>query len=277
MEIFRDMTYERNYINLAGKVAVVTGAGAGIGVGIAERLAQAGADVVVADIDRAGASKTAEGIKALGVRSEALSVDVRDQASTDEMIKSAISSFGKVDILVNNAGVGGAPGWTERGFSSVDDWEAVFEVNVLGIVHASNSVKDHMVERGSGKIVNIASAAGRRGSPGFSHYSASKASAINITQAWAYQLAPLGINVNSVCPGVIWTNLWHNISKRRLGMIGDTKTTGREYFEGRLPGIPLGREQTPEDIGNAVVFLASERARSITGQALNVDGGSQMN
>ena len=271
------MTYERNYINLGGKVAVVTGAGNGIGVGIAERLAKAGAEVVVADIDHAASSRTAEGIKALGTRSEALSVDVRDQSSTDAMINAAISSFGKVDILVNNAGIGGASGWTERGFSSIEDWEAVFEVNVLGIVHACNSVKDHMVERGSGKIVNIASAAGRKGSPGFSHYSASKASAINITQAWAYLLAPLGINVNSVCPGVIWTNLWHDISKRRLGMLGDTRTTGREYFEGRLSGIPLGREQTPEDIGNAVAFLASDRARSITGQALNVDGGSQMN
>ena len=204
-------------------------------------------------------------------------MDVADQPSTDAMVKASLGKFGRVDILVNNAGIGGAPGWTGRGVGSTADWNAVFEVNVLGIVHATDSVSAHMMERRSGKIVNIASAAGRRGSPGFAHYSASKASAINVTQAFAYQLAPYGINVNSVCPGVLWTSLWQDISKRRLGMIGDSETTGRKYFEDRLVNVPLGREQTPEDIGNAVAFLSSDRAASITGQALNVDGGAMMN
>lgn len=271
------MVAERSYIDLSGKVAVVTGGGNGIGRGIALRLAAVGADVFVADIDLA-AGKTVSGeINELGVRSEAGEVDVADQGSTDSMISAAVASLGKVDILVNNAGVGGAPGWTERLAGSLEDWKRVFEVNVLGIVHASKSVSAHMIDRGSGKIVNIASAAGRRGSPGFAHYSSSKASAINVTQAFAHQLAPHKINVNSVCPGVLWTDLWHDIADRRLRMIGDTQTSGRSYFEARFQSIPLNREQTPEDIGNAVAFLSSDRARNITGQALNVDGGAMMN
>lgn len=271
------MTTERTYIDLSGKVAIVTGGGNGIGRGIALRLAEAGADVLIADIDTAAADSVRDELRAKGVTAEAGHVDVTDQVSTDAMAQEAINKLGKVDILVNNAGVGGAPGWTERAVASVDDWTKVYEVNVLGIVHASKSVSEHMVERGTGKIVNIASGAGRRGSPGFAHYSSSKASAINVTQAFAYQLAKHKINVNSVCPGVLWTDLWHDISDRRLRMVGDTKTSGREYFEQRLAAVPLGREQTPEDIGNAVAFLSSDRARSITGQALNVDGGSMMN
>lgn len=271
------MTTERSYIDLTGKVAIVTGSGNGIGRGIALRLAQAGADIFVADIDLAAVDNVASELRETGRRSETGQVDVAIQESTNAMVSEAISKLGSVDILVNNAGVGGAPGWAERTAGSIEDWTRVFEVNVLGIVHASNSISAHMIERGAGKIVNIASAAGRRGSPGFAHYSSSKASAINVTQAFAYQLAEHKINVNSVCPGVLWTNLWHDISDRRLRMTGDSETSGREYFEQRFANIPLGREQTPEDIGNAVAFLSSDRAGSITGQALNVDGGAMMN
>lgn len=271
------MTVDRSYIDLAGKVAIVTGGGKGIGRGIALRLAGAGADILIADMDDAAAESTAREISGSGVRAEAVRTDVADEASTDAMVEAALSRLGRVDILVNNAGIGGATGWAERVNGSVEDWTKVFEVNVLGIVHATNSVAAHMMERRSGKVVNIASGAGRRGSPGFAHYSASKASAINVTQAFAYQLAPYKINVNSVCPGVLWTDLWHDLADRRLKALGEAQMSGRQYFERRLQNIPLGREQTPEDIGNAVAFLASDRARNITGQALNVDGGSMMN
>lgn len=271
------MTTDRSYIDLSGRAAIVTGGGAGIGRGIALRLAGAGTDVFIADIDADAAAAASAEVVAQGVRSGSGVFDVSDQDSTDAMISAAIGSLGKVDILVNNAGIGGAPGWAERTTGSTEDWRRTFEVNVLGIVHASKSVSAHMIERGSGKIVNIASAAGRKGSPDFAHYSTSKASAINVTQAFAYQLAPHKINVNSVCPGVLWTELWHDIADRRLKMHGDTQTSGRDFFENRFSGIPLGREQTPEDIGNAVAFLASDRARNITGQSLNVDGGAMMN
>lgn len=271
------MTTDRSYIDLSGRVAIVTGGGNGIGRGIAHRLTNAGADVMVADIDVESARTVAEELSKLSGRSGSCVVDVSEQGSTDAMFRETMEKFGKVDILVNNAGIGGAPGWAEREEGSLEDWQRTFEVNVLGIVHSTKSVADHMTERGSGKIVNIASAAGRRGSPGFAHYSASKASAINVTQAWAYKLAPHKINVNSVCPGVLWTGLWRDIADRRLRMVSDRNTSGREYFESRFANMPLGREQTPEDIGNAVAFLASDRAKNITGQALNVDGGAMMN
>ncbi len=271
------MTTDRSYIDLSGRAAIVTGGGNGIGKGIAVRLAAAGASVLVADLDLASAQGVAKELSEKDGRAEACQVDVSDQESTDEMIRVALEKLGKVDILVNNAGIGGAPGWTERSSGSLEDWTQTFEVNVLGIVHSTTSVSNHMIERGSGKIVNIASAAGRRGSPGFAHYSTSKASAINVTQAWAYKLAQHKINVNSVCPGLLWTDLWNDIAARRLRMTSDNETSRRQYFEERLKSIPLGREQTPEDIGNAVAFLASDRAKNITGQSLNVDGGAMMN
>ena len=271
------MATDRSYIDLSTRVAIVTGGGNGIGRGIAMRLATVGADVAIVDIDQTAAASVAKEAEALGVRAIAVKADVVDQSSTDAMAEAVLGDFGRIDILVNNAGIGGAAGWTDRGDASTEDWSAVFEVNVLGIVHASNSVMSHMMERRSGKIVNIASIAGRRGSPGFAHYSASKASAINVTQAFAYQLAPYTINVNSVCPGVLWTELMQNIWKRKLSLTGNSEAVGRRHFEDRLGAVPLGREQTPEDIGNAVAFLASDRAKSITGQALNVDGGSVMN
>lgn len=269
-------TENRSYIDLTGKVAIVTGGGNGIGLGIGLRLARAGADVLIADIDHIAAKSTTKQVEAFGVRAEAIKVDVAEQESTDAMVQQALDALGRVDILVNNAGVGGAHGWADRTAATTEDWAAVFEVNVLGIVHSSKSVSQHMIEQRSGKIVNIASVAGRRGSPGFAHYSASKASAINVTQAFAYQLAQYSINVNSVCPGILWTDLRHNISKRRLAMAG-AQADSRQYFDSRVTEVPLGREQTPEDIGNAVAFLSSDRAKNITGQALNVDGGSMMN
>ena len=277
------MAIGSKFIDLNDQIAVVTGAGKGIGRGIARELAEAGADVIVADMDLESANSVSEEIEKIGRESIALETDVTDQTSTDSMIDGVIKRFGRVDILVNNAGVGGGIGWTTRNVPTPDDWDACFKVNVLGIVHATQSVESHMIDRKYGKIVNIASQAGRRGggragADDFSHYAASKASAINVTQAWAYKLAGYGINVNSICPGHIWTPLSINIRERRLIAVGDSNITGRQIFEELIEEIvPLGREQTPEDIGKAVAFLASDRAKSIVGQALNVDGGVQMN
>jgi NAD(P)-dependent dehydrogenase (short-subunit alcohol dehydrogenase family) len=150
---------------------------------------------------------------------------------------------------------------------------------VYGIVNGIQSVERYMIDRGYGKIVNIASVAGRVGRPGFASYGASKAAAINVSQAWAFKLAPHGVNVNAVCPGLIWTPLWQSIGEWR-GSTDEQYTgmTPRQVFQRSVSDIvPLGREQTAEDVGNAVAFLASDRARSITGQALNVDGGIRMN
>lgn len=262
-----------------GKTAIVTGAARGIGRGIALELARRGSNVVIADLNEESAREVVAEIQAGGTRANYCETDVTQQWSTDEMVEAALEEYGQVEVLVNNAGVGGAPDFTTRKTPNIDDWEATFDVNVYGIVNGIQSVEKYMTDRGYGKIVNIASTAGRIGRPGFASYGASKAAAINVSQAWAFKLAPHGINVNAVCPGLIWTPLWESIGEWR----GSTDEryagmTPRQVFQRAVSeGVPLGREQTPEDVGNAVAFLASDRAKSITGQALNVDGGTRMN
>ena len=266
-------------MDFEGKTAIVTGAARGIGRGIALELARRGSSVIIADIDEEPAREVVAEIQAGGTGANYCETDVTQQWSTDDMVEAALEGYGQLDVLVNNAGVGGAPGFATRKTPNIDDWQATFDVNVYGIVNGIQSVEKYMTDRGYGKIVNIASVAGRLGRPGFASYGASKAAAINVSQAWAFKLAPHGINVNAVCPGLIWTPLWQSIGEWRSSM--DEQHAGmtpRQVFERAVSdAVPLGREQTPEDVGNAVAFLASDRARSITGQALNVDGGIRMN
>jgi NAD(P)-dependent dehydrogenase (short-subunit alcohol dehydrogenase family) len=266
-------------MQLDNRIAVVTGAGSGIGRGIATVLAQRGADLVVADIDRGLAQEAARAVEKLGRQAIVVEADVTKRASTDEMVAGALGKFGKVDILVNNAGVGGGKDWWTRTQSSGDDWDYTYAVNVMGIVHGIESVQAHMKERRSGKIINIASTAGRRGTIGFVHYSASKASAINVSQAYALRLASFNINVNCICPGLLWTPLWEKIAERRQASLPpEQRVTPREYFLQQVKQlVPLGREQTPEDVGKLTAFLASDLARNITGQSINLNGGSYKN
>jgi len=195
------------------------------------------------------------------------------------MAKAALDRFGRIDILVNNAGVGAAPGWAERREFTNDDWDAVFAVNTFGIVHATKSVEAHMQERRQGKIVNIASIAGRFGSSVIPHYAASKAAAINVTQAYALRLAKSNINVNAIAPGLVWTALTDQLmGKLKMSNPDAASLSNRELFLKRAAEqYPLGREVTPEDIGKTCAFLVSDRARNITGQTLNVSAGRPMN
>jgi meso-butanediol dehydrogenase/(S,S)-butanediol dehydrogenase/diacetyl reductase len=266
-------------MDFEAKTAIVTGGARGIGRGIALELARRGSNVVIADLDEEAAREVVAQIKSGGTQSYYCETDVSQQWSTDDMVEVAIEEFGQLDVLVNNAGVGGAAGFTQRKTPNVEDWQATFDVNVYGIVNCTQSVESYMVERGYGKIVNIASVAGRGGARRFATYAASKAAAINVSQAWAFKLAPHGINVNTVCPGLIWTPLWESIAAWRTSTDQqDAGLTPRELFQRTVSEqVPLGREQTVEDVGNAVAFLASDRARSITGQALNVDGGIRQN
>ncbi len=266
-------------MSLTGQVAVVTGGASGIGRGICMVLAEGGADIAVADMDPPGAEAAASEVGAKGRESMASIVDVTDPASIDRMVADVIARFGKIDILVNNAGVGGAPGWYEHQGSRIEDWDYTFQVNVRGVALAAEAVASHMMERRSGKIINIASIAGRQGGAGFAHYSTSKAGVISLTQGLALRLAPYNINVNAICPGLLWTPLWERLAERNRS--GDPSLAGlspRQVFEHRVEAsIPLKREQTPEDIGRLAAFLASEDSRNITGQAINVDGGARMN
>lgn len=260
---------------LDGRVAIVTGGGRGIGKGICEVLAREGASLVIADIVMENAQQAAAEFEAAGTKALSVHCDVTKAESAVDTIDAAIAAFARVDILVNNAGVVGQH--VGGALIDEDDWDACYEVNLKGIWRMSRAVVPHFRENGGGKIVNIASIAGRRGGAGLAHYGASKAGAISLTQALASELGPMNINVNAVCPGLLWTDMWRQLE----AMIGrdpsEEVVDRRRVFEAYLAqNCPLRREQTPEDIGNAVAFFASEDARNITGQALNVDGGIEM-
>jgi NAD(P)-dependent dehydrogenase (short-subunit alcohol dehydrogenase family) len=188
-------------------------------------------------------------------------------------VQKVADSFGAVDILVNNAGVLGEHGGRD---GTLEDWDRAYEVNLKSIWIMSRAVVPLFKAQGSGRIVNVASIAGRHGGGIHPHYSASKAGVINLTQSLAIELGPRNINVNAVCPGLVRTDMWRKLE----GMVSALRRgeTGEGFLEPLIATqMPLRREQTPEDIGNAVAFLASEEARNITGQSLNVDGGLELN
>lgn len=261
---------------LDNRTAIVTGGGRGIGRGISLVLAREGASVVIADIDLENANHTAAEIRELGAKAHVTRVDVTAPESAEAGIREAITHFGKVDILVNNAGVVGSHVGTRA--ITLDDWDACYEVNLKGMWIMSSAIVAHFKDNGGGKIVNIASIAGRKGGAGLAHYSASKAGAISLTQSLARDLGPSNVNVNAVCPGLLWTDMWRHLE----AMIGGDDTPEivdrRQVFDRFLQtNCPLRREQTPEDIGEAVAFLVSDAAKNITGQSLNVDGGIELN
>ena len=266
-------------MDLTGTTAIVTGGASGIGRGICLVLAERGAGIVVADMNAPGAEAVAAQVAELGRESMSITLDVTQQSSIHSVTEAVLARFGKIDILVNNAGVAGAPGWEGRQRADIDDWDYTYQVNLRGVALMSDAAAPGMMERRRGKIINIASIAGRQGSPAIAHYSASKAGVISLTQGLATRLAPYNINVNAICPGLLWTPLWERLASRNRG--GDEQLAGlteRQVFEKRVAeSTPLGREQTPEDIGKLAAFLSSEDARNITGQAINVDGGLRMN
>lgn len=260
--------------NLTGKTAFVTGGGQGIGRGIVLELARAGADIVIADINEQGAADTVGEVTKLGRKAVALKLDVTDAKSIAACLAEALKQFPRIDILVNNAGV------IQRGLNektTTEDLDRCYEVNVKGLWSVSRALIPHFKQIGEGKIVNIASIAGRTGHKLAPAYCASKASVISLTQGMADELGPSNINVNAICPGLIWTPMWESIEKM-LGEPGkEHLVEQQQVFKSGIERTPLRRPQTAEDVGHAVVFLVSPQARNITGQALNVDGGLVMN
>ena len=266
-------------MDVTDKIAIVTGGGRGIGRGISLTLAKYGANVVVADLNLEDAEAVQAEVADMGRRSSGLRVDVTDRDSVEGMVGDAVSQYGRVDILVNNAGIHAAPGWEHRRELTEEDWDMLYAVNVKGMATVTDAVASHMKERRCGKIVNLASVSGRLGMPDNPPYGISKAGVISLTQAYALLLAPFDINVNAICPGLLWTPMWHQISFHRSSLPANTEgLSPRELFDRTVEQrIPLKREQTPEDIGNLATFLASDVSRNITGQSINVDGGSRMN
>ena len=255
-------------MNLTNQVAVVTGAGQGIGKASALALAAAGAHVVVADISGQTADETADAITSLQRRALAVPADVGDLGDIDRMVRRAVEAFGQIDILVNNAGVTRRADIMEL---TEEDWDRIHRVNAKGVFFCLQRVAREMIPRRSGRIINIASIAGK-GYEGTSNaaYAASKGAVISLTKTAAQQLGRHNINVNSVCPGVTRTAL----SDANLRIRAQQQGVSMEEMERRrAEAIPLRRANDPEDIAAMVVFLASAGARNITGQSFNVDGG----
>ena len=261
-------------IDLTDKVAIVTGGASGIGRGLCLVLAEQGAHIVVADVSDKGAESVTSEVSAMGRQALAIRTDVADRASVNSMVDQVIDKFGQIDILVNDAGVMGAPDWDRESTPTDEDWDWALAINLRGVVNVSEAVAPYMKERCYGKILNVLSGAARVGDAGSAQYSASKAAALSFTQSNALQLAPYNINVNAICPGLVWTAMTQPGAEARAAPQG---ITGRELFESIWASTnPMKRPQTPEDMGNLTAFLASDDACNITGQAINIDGGARL-
>ncbi|MCA0940974.1 L-iditol 2-dehydrogenase [Yangia mangrovi] len=255
-------------LRLQGKCALITGAARGIGAAFAEAYLREGAKVAIADIDLARAEATAE---ALGEGAIAVHMDVTDQASIDSAVAETVARLGRIDILINNAALFTAAPLVEI---TRADYARVFDINVAGVLFTMQAVAGHMIERGGGgKIINMASQAGRRGEPLVAVYCASKAAVISLTQSAALNLVEHGINVNAIAPGVVDGEHWDGVdaffAKYENKPLGQKK---REVGE----AVPYGRMGRAEDLTGMAVFLASDEADYIVAQTYNVDGGQWM-
>jgi meso-butanediol dehydrogenase/(S,S)-butanediol dehydrogenase/diacetyl reductase len=262
---------------LNGCIALISGAGRGIGRAIALRYAQEAATVVVTDIDEAAAKAVAEEARALGTRAEHLRADVGDPLQSRAMIEQAVARLGRLDVLVNNAGVIRVGRLLEV---TPEDWDFINDINARGLFFAVQAGARHMLAqapsasgRPRGKIINVASIAGRSGRPMFAAYAASKAAAISITQSFALGLAP-DVTVNAICPGVVDTAMWRQIDQEWTDI--EERERGAAWQD-RIRGIPMRRPEVAEDLAGMAAFLASADSDYITGQSYHVDGGLNMN
>jgi NAD(P)-dependent dehydrogenase (short-subunit alcohol dehydrogenase family) len=250
-------------MELEGKIALVTGAGGGgpggMGKGCAMVFAREGADVVVNDIGKELAETTAEEIKALGRRSMAIAADVTDEKAVNDMVAKVVNEWGGIDILVNNVGLG-LPILVED--MTPEEWHTVVARNLYAPFYCSKAVIHTMKSRGGGKIISIASMAGKNitAMTGAS-YTAAKAGVLGLTRQLAYEVGPYGINVNAICPA---------------GVVSSYRPSPPEQIEMTEKRLPIRRVTRSEDIGEAALFLASERSRTITGISIDVEGGSSL-
>jgi len=252
-------------MKLRGKTALVTGGGRGIGRAIALGLSQEGAQVAVLDILADNAAAVAREIEATGVKALALPADLTKRAQVDRAVADTLAQFGQIDILVNNAG------WDRMEMfldSEEETWDKIIAINFKGLLYVCKAALPSMVARGQGKVISIASDAGRAGSTGEAVYAGTKGAIIAFSKTLAREMARHKITVNVVCPGLTETPLLQGIREQ------SPKT--EKVIEAVTRAIPLGRVGQPEDIAGAVVYLASPAADFVTGQTLSVSGGLTM-
>ena len=253
----------QNHGRLKDKVAIITGAASGIGRATALLFSKKGAKLVLGDVDEAAINAVLETVREHNGQAVGKRTDVADEAQVKELVELAMSEYSQIDILCNNAGVTGS-------FPAIEDedpaeWRRVLDVNLMGAVYGTKHVAKHMMERKTGSIINTASVAGIRAGAGGNAYSASKAALVNFTRTSACDLGKYGVRVNAICPGLIETGMTRPF-------FDYARESGKEAKLGYR--CELRRYGSPEEVASAILFLASDEASYITGQALPVDGGN---
>lgn len=245
------------------QVIVVTGSGSpkGIGRAIALEFARQGGKVVVADMNEEGIKSTAREITRLGGEAMGVTLNVTDKASNDAMVEKVLAKWGRLDVLVNNAGISQKVTVEDM---TLDDMRRIFEVNVYGLILCTQSCMKPMRQAGYGRIVNLSSVSAKRGGGVFggAHYSASKAAVLAFAKNLSREISAEGITINSVCPGLINTEIWKSLSKEDAAKV--------------IGGIPMGRPGETGEVAAAILFLASREASYITGEEIDINGGSHM-
>ena len=275
--------------NLNGKVALVTGAGGknGIGRAIATRLAKEGADVAVNDItehpyaadqaDWQGLPDLVREIEAMGRRAISVVADVADAVQVKEMVDQTVAHFGKIDILINNAGTIAGKDRVPVVDLAEEDWDRVQRVNVKGVFLCSQAVARHLIAQGTGgKIINMSSVTGKRGSARFAAYSASKFAVIGFTQSLASELAPYQVNVNAICPGLVDTERFGHLASVLMPENLSADKQLAEYARRSEAAVPIGRLAEGADVAKMAAFLASDEAAYLSGVSITVSGGTVM-
>jgi NAD(P)-dependent dehydrogenase (short-subunit alcohol dehydrogenase family) len=249
--------------NFEGQVVIITGSGSkrGIGRGTALCFAEQGATVVIADINETGVRDSVAAIENAGGKAFGVSLDVTDQASVDQMVQTVLDRFGRIDVLVNNAGISQRVTVEDM---TMEQIKKLFEINFFGLVRCTKAVLPTMKRQRYGRIVSLSSVAGKRGGGFFggAHYSASKAAVLGFSKNLAREVAAWGITVNCVAPGLINTDIW--------------ATLPQDAAEQIISTVPMGRPGETREIGAAICFLASQEASYITGEDVDINGGSHM-
>lgn len=250
-------------LDFNGQVVIVTGSGSpkGIGRTIAKTFARQGATVVLTDINQAGLDANVREIEALGGKAYGIAGNICDKASVDALIADVVGKFGRIDVLVNNAGISQKITVEDM---TLDDMKRIFNVNMFGLFLITQAVCEVMKKQHYGRIVHLSSVSGKRGGGifGGAHYSASKAAVLGFSKNLAREVSQYGITTNCVCPGLINTEIWKSLPKEQADAV--------------IAGIPMGRPGETQEVADAIVFLASREASYITGEEIDINGGSHM-